>query len=183
MAEKKVNSFMKEIHIEIDKALNEIQSRIQYYRLALYIYAYSSFLDVVLLENYSNSFINSVIEDITNHSSQYVEFYSNTASVVKQMAEKSGKSKAITGASLVTSTIGKLFNKMKADKQATKLESSSKSLKEKRDNSVNDMVVKFSNNKDAGVEDIIDNLRYLKNINNNEAEIIVDADNIYIKKD
>lgn len=182
MAEKKVNAFRKGIHVEIDKALAEIQGRTQFYKLALYIYAYSSFLDVVLLENFSASFIDSIIEDITNHSTQYVEYYEDTAKVVKHMAESSGKSQAMKGASSITSGLSKLFGKMKADKQADKLENSSKSLSDKRSMSVDDMVNKFSNNADAGVQDIVDNLIWLKNIHSKQSEIIVDAEYIYIEK-
>ena len=182
LAEKRIAGFKKGVHIEIDKALNEIQTRFKYYRLALYVYAYSSFLDVVLLENFSEEFINSIIEDITNHSTQYIDFYNETAKTIKQMAEKSGKSQAMKGASSITSAFSKLFSKMKADKQADKLENSSKSMAEKRESSVEDLVTRFSDNKDAGVDDVIDNLVYLKNLYNKESDVIIDSKYIYIKR-
>lgn len=182
LADKRVSEFKKGVHLEIDKALNEIQTRFKYYRLALYIYAYSSFLDVVLLENFSKSYIDSIIEDIANHTTQYVDFYNETSKVVKRMAEKSGKSQAMKGASSITGAVGKLFNKMKADKQANKLENSSKSLTEKRVSSVEDMMARFANNEDAGVNDVIENLIYLKNLYNKETEVIVDSEYVYIKK-
>ena len=182
LAEKKLNTFKKGVHLEIDKALNEIQMRFQYYRLALYIYAYSSFLDVVLLENFKEKFVNSIIEDISKHSSQYSDFYDESSRVIKQMAEKSGKSQALKGASSITGAFSKLFNKMKAEKQASKLENSSKSILDKRTASVETLIENFSKNKDAGVEDIIQNLSYLKSLYNNESEIIIDSECIYIKK-
>ena len=182
LAEKRIAGFKKGVHIEIDKALNEIQTRFKYYRLALYIYAYSSFLDVVLLENFSEEFINSIIEDIANHSTQYIDFYNETSKTVKQMAEKSGKSQAMKGVSSITSAFSKLFSKMKANKQADKLENSSKSMAEKRESSVEDLVTKFSDNKDAGVDDVIENLNYLKNLYNKESDVIIDSEYIYIKR-
>ena len=182
LAEKRIAGFKKGVHIEIDKALNEIQTRFKYYRLALYIYAYSSFLDVVLLENFSEEFINSIIEDITNHSTQYIDFYNETSKTVKQMAEKSGKSQAMKGASSITGAFSKLFTKMKANKQADKLENSSKSMAEKRESSVEDLVTRFSDNKDAGVDDVIENLIYLKNLYNKESDVIIDSEYIYIKR-
>ena len=182
LAEKRIAGFKKGVHIEIDKALNEIQTRFKYYRLALYIYAYSSFLDVVLLENFSEEFINSIIEDITNHSTQYIDFYNETSKTVKQMAEKSGKSQAMKGVSSITSAFSKLFSKIKANKQADKLENSSKSMAEKRESSVEDLVTRFSDNKDAGVDDVIENLKYLKNLYNKESDVIIDSEYIYIKR-
>ena len=182
LAEKRIVGFKKGVHIEIDKALNEIQTRFKYYRLALYIYAYSSFLDVVLLENFSEEFINSIIEDITNHSTQYIDFYNETSKTVKQMAEKSGKSQAMKGVSSITGAFSKLFSKMKANKQADKLENSSKSMAEKRESSVEDLVTRFSDNKDAGVDDVIENLNYLKNLYNKESDVIIDSEYIYIKR-
>ena len=182
LAEKKVKSFEKGIHMEIDKALGEIQSRMQFYRLALYIYAYSSFLDVVLLENYTTTFIDSVIEDIKNHEDQYIEFYEKTAKTVRHMADTSGKSAALKGASSFTSVLGKVFGKFKSEKNADKLENKSKSLSDKQVNSVEDMVNKFSNNKDAGVSDITNNLIQLDNLYNKQSEIIVDSEYVYIKK-
>ena len=182
LAEKKVKSFEKGIHMEIDKALDEIQSRMQFYRLALYIYAYSSFLDVVLLENYSTTFIDSVLEDIDSHANQYVEFYEKTSKVVRRMADKSGKSTALKGASSFTSLLGKAFANFKANKKADQMENKSKSLSEKQVSSVDDMVNKFSNNKDAGISDITSNLIQLNNIYNNQSEIIIDQEFVYIKK-
>lgn len=182
LAEKRIAGFKKGVHIEVDKALNEIQTRFKYYRLALYIYAYSSFLDVVLLENFSEEFVNSIIEDITNHSTQYIDFYNETSKTVKQMAEKSGKSQAMKGVSSITSAFSKLFSKMKANKQADKLENSSKSMAEKRESSVEDLVTRFSDNKDAGVDDVIENLNYLKNLYNKESDVIIDSEYIYIKR-
>ncbi len=47
---------------------------------------------------------------------------------------------------------------------------------------VDDMVTKFANNEDAGVNDVIENLIYLKNLYNKETEVIVDSEYVYIKK-
>ena len=47
----------------------------------------------------------------------------------------------------------------------------------------NEMIVnKFSNNKDTGISDITSNLIQLNNIYNNQSEIIVDQEFVYIKK-
>ena len=182
MADKKLKGFKKGIHIEVDKALNEIQGRLQYYRLGLYIYTYASFLDVVLLENFDKAFIDSIIEDINNHTTQYVDFYNESAEIVQHMAEGSGKSLGMKGASKITGAIGKLFGKMKAEKQATKLNDSSKAIKDKNDTSLVDMMEKFANNKEAGVDDIVENLIYLENLYNKDPAVIVDAEYLYIEK-
>ena len=181
LAAKKLKAFKKGIHIEIDKALDEIEERFKYYRLALYIYAYSSFMDVILLENFSKDYISSVINDISEHSKDYIEFYNDSLETVKLMAEKSGKSQALKGASSITGAVGALFSKMKAEKQAKKLENSSKSITKKRSSSLENLIERFSMNKEAGVNDVIDNLVYIQNLYNNESKVIIDAEKIYIK--
>ena len=181
LAKKKLASFKKGIHVEIDKALKEIEERLNFYRLALYIYSYSSFMDVVLLENFSDKFINSVIEDISDHSKEYVEFYKADQETIKLMAEKSGKSQALKGVSSIMGAVGSLFHKVKADKQADKLKNTSKDMSEKRLSSIDNLLNKFEENKEAGVNDILQNLVYLKNLYSNESSIIIDSENIYIK--
>lgn len=181
LADKKLSSFKKGVHIEIDKALVEIEQRLNFYRLALYIYAYSSFMDVVLLENFEKKYIDSVIIDIKNHSDEYLEFYNSSLKIIEHMAEKSGKSQALKGASSVTGAFGKLFHKIKANKQGDKLEQSSKAISEKRSSSVQQLLKRFHDSEDSGIIDITENLTYLKNLFNDESCVIIDSENIYIK--
>ena len=52
-----------------------IKSEFKDYQIALYLYSFSSFLEVMLLENFESAYLDSVARKIEDYSYQFREFY------------------------------------------------------------------------------------------------------------
>lgn len=62
---------------EVKAVLNKLQAQFKDYQLALYLYSYSTFLEVLLLGNFGKGYLNSVEHRIAEYSFQYRELYTD----------------------------------------------------------------------------------------------------------
>lgn len=62
---------------DINKQFDTIVEDFSDYQIAMYIYAFSSFIDVLLIENFSSDFLNSITDKINNYSIEYRELYTD----------------------------------------------------------------------------------------------------------
>ena len=77
MIEKKASKNVGFIHSDgsVKSKIQKIQSEFKDYELALYLYAFSSFLEVMLLENFDNGYLNSVSSKIELYANQCNDLY------------------------------------------------------------------------------------------------------------
>lgn len=59
----------------VSKQLQSVQEQFKDYQLALYTLAFSSFLDVMLLENYEKEYLSAITEKLDDYSVKYKELY------------------------------------------------------------------------------------------------------------
>ncbi len=59
--------------LDVKKQLGDIESEFNDYQLAVYLFAFSSFLEVMLLENFSAAYLDCIAKKIEEHSLQYRE--------------------------------------------------------------------------------------------------------------
>lgn len=182
MLERVIMSEDNTINIDAEKLVESIKKKIEYYRLALYIYSYSCFLDTILLENYNKKYIDSILGDINKYVSEYDNLYESSLKKIKKYTTNSVKSAFLKGVSATSNFIGGLLGKTKAQEKSKQLIDKSKSLDEKREKSIEDVSLKFEDYKKSGIEDIIENFNLFKRLNNEDTEVIISEDMVYIKK-
>lgn len=100
------------VRLNSDKVLNDIQNKFRYYSLALYLYSFSSFLDVMLLENYDAAYMNSISERIRDYSREYEKFHEKSSLGVEEVAKTSVQSRALQGLSATGDFLGKQIAKI-----------------------------------------------------------------------
>ena len=88
----------------LDKAVANLKK----YQLALYIYSYAYFLEVMLGGNYRADFLESVKEDIHDHSVRYLELYTACYDIVERLSETSMDSLALKGLSGAETGLGQV---------------------------------------------------------------------------
>ncbi len=182
MLERVIMSEDNTINIDAEKLVDSIKKKIEYYRLALYIYSYSCFLDTILLENYNKKYIDSILDDINKYVSEYDNLYESSSKKIKKYTTNSVKSAFLKGVSATSNFIGGLLGKTKAQEKSKQLIDKSKSLDEKREKSIEDVSLKFEDYKKSGIEDIIENFNLFKRLNNEDTEVIISKNMVYIKK-
>lgn len=172
------------IHFDTAKTLNEVENKFKYYQLALYLYSFSSFLDVVLLQNFDKAFLNDVAQRVKNYSLEYGSFYDKALKSIEEYAETSVQSRALQGLSIAGKFVGKQIakipdkeNKIKVD---DKLISGSEKLEKIRSKSVYDTTSAFSVVKDSGISMFIEKIDLLNAMHNKPMRIAVDENNLYL---
>jgi len=61
---------------DVKKQLEKIRVEFKDYQLALYLYSFSSFLEVMLLENFESAYLDCITKKMEDYSFQYRELYS-----------------------------------------------------------------------------------------------------------
>ena len=89
--------------------LDDAVANLKEYQLALYIYSYAYFLEVMLGGNYRPDFLESVEEDIHGHSVRYLELYTACYDIVERLSETSVDSLALKGLSGAETGLGQVI--------------------------------------------------------------------------
>ena len=55
-----------------------IESELKDYQLSMYLYAFFSFLEIILLENYDSQYLKSISKKIEDYSFEYRDLYSRS---------------------------------------------------------------------------------------------------------
>lgn len=174
------------IHIDTAKTLNDVNNKFMYYRLALYLYSFSSFLDVLLLQNFDNAYLDDVSAKIRNYASDYDLFYENTIKEIEGYAGSSIQSRALQGLSAATGFVGNQISKI-PDKNNkinidNKLIKGSEKLDKFQAKSITDTTSEFVKLKDSGISIFTEKIDLLNMIYNNSIKIAVDENNLYLSK-
>ena len=183
MIEKKTNkkSF---IHIDIAKILSDIQNKFRYYKLSVYLYAFSSFLDILLLENFETGYLKSVIDKITLYSKNYDDFFQKNIAKIEQIVASSVQSRALQGIAVASKFAGEQIakipdkdNKIKID---DKLLSGSNKIDKYNEDSIAKTITSFTSVEDSGIKLFTDKISLINKMYNEPIRLIFDEKNIYL---
>lgn len=92
-------------------AANEILDLLKEYRLAVYLYSFSIFLGIILLENYDEQYLESKAADIRQKAIDYRELYTLCYNAIESRNRESIDSFVLGGISAGIKGIGKIFEK------------------------------------------------------------------------
>ena len=97
---------------DVKKQLNQVQDEFQDYQLALYLYGFSYFLEILLQGNFGAAYLKAVSEKIEEKSYQYRDLYSMVYAQIESYTNSSLQSKFVGGLSAMNSTAGKVIAKI-----------------------------------------------------------------------
>ena len=172
------------MHIDTAKTISDVESKFKYYQLALYLYSFSSFLDIMLLQNFEKAYLQDVAQRIQEYASEYNSFYNNALKSIEEYAGTSIQSRALQGLSIAGKFVGKQIsripdkdNKIRID---DKLISGSEKLGEIQTKSITDTATAFEIVKDSGITMFVDKIALINSMHNEPMRISIDADNLYL---
>lgn len=88
------------------KRIGSILSDFREYQLAVYLYAFSSLLDVLFLENFGEEFLNKTVQRIDDYSYQYRELYSACYTQLKKEIDSSIQAHLLGGLAKISNAAG-----------------------------------------------------------------------------
>ena len=172
------------IHLDTTKTLNDIQTKFRYYKLALYLYAFASFLDVMLLENFDSAYLDSIVSKIQSYSLEYDQFFKKSLESVAQYVSSSLQARALQGIAIAGKFAGEQIaripdkdNKIRID---DKLISGSGKLDKYNAEAIERTVSSFTAVEDSGIQLFSNKILLINRMHNEQLRIMFDGDNIYL---
>lgn len=175
------NSFFVEDK-ELKNKLDEIYSQFKNYRLAMYLYAFSSFLHVLLLKNFDENHLDYISDKLKTASLQYRELYTDCYNKIEKLSSSTIQSRFLSGLSGVNKIAGDAISKVplieKSPLDEGLLAASSK-LEEINSNKTGQILNRFISCRDSYIYPFIENIDRINELHNCPMQICFDKENIY----
>lgn len=167
-------------NIAMNQIIDEIQNKFKYYRLSLYIYSFSTLMEVLLLGNYKNDYLISKIDELDFLDSEYSNLFSKALNYVKENAHKSLEGNVLFGLGSAGKVLGNLVSKTKVKNIDTWLNEKGDNLKQTSDNLKESYLTKFDDIRNTNSKVFIEQIDRINSIYNKTKEIYFDNENIYL---
>lgn len=168
---------------DVKKQLVQVQDEFKDYQLALYLYGFGYFLEILLQENFDAAYLDAVSKKVEDMSFQYRELYSLAYEQIEGYTKTSLQSKLVGGLSAVNKAAGETIAKIpvisKSQIDETLIEAGQKlgTYKEKR---VSATMRKLVDRQSSCVRPFIDNIDMVNQMYNQPMTLIFNEENLYL---
>ncbi len=167
----------------VKATLNKTVARLNDYQLALYTFSFSSFLEVMLLENFDSNYLNSIAGKIQEYSIDYTSLYEKCVEKIENDSKASFEGYALKGLSKISSGAGKLVEKIpvisksQLDENLIKAGGILQDVNTSRTQNVMQILV---DSQTDYIGAFVENIQTIDSLYNRPVQLMFDADNIYI---
>ena len=168
---------------DVQKQIDKIQADFKEYQLALYIHSFSSFLDVMLVGNFSSDYLTGIRQKIEEYSWEYKDLYTKCYNQFEEFFGSSIESKILKGLGKVSTVTGNaiakvpIINKGSVDESLIKVGNKLEKISAKK--SVQKMK-KLVERQSSCARPFIENIETIERLYNNDMDMIFDMENIYL---
>lgn len=171
---------------EVSENINKIRNKLADYRLAVYMYAFSSYVEVLLLENFEREYLCRVVEKILKYSFEYRDIYAKAYSCIEQFAQKSTRSLFSKGLSGFTKGLGKAVENIPLVGDNTQIDENligfSERVKDDNNKSNNEISRSIVSGSKVDVSLFTENIKRIDHLYNDTPEVLISGDTLYIGK-
>ena len=165
----------------MNSIINEMEKKFKYYRLSLYIYSFSTFIEILLLGNYQEEFLLSKSNELNELDNDYLSLFNVALEYIKKNASKSLEGSMLSGIGSAGKAIGNLAEKVKVKNVNVWLNEKGDNLKQTGQTMKDNFVIKFDELKNTNSKGFINQIEKLDCIYNKTKEIYFDNENIYLE--
>lgn len=168
---------------EVNSKINKVQDELREYQTALYCFAFSAFLEIMLLENFEKAYIDTIIDKIEEYSYQYRGLYTDCYNMLEEYSRKSLQSGVIKGFSAANKAAGNLIAKVPVVNKTLideGLVAAGEALEKVGSNKEVKTMSKLISRKNSCVKPFIDILNRINELFNQPNQIVFDKENVYI---
>lgn len=168
---------------DVQKMLEKVQGEFKEYQLALYIYGFAYFLEVVLQENYEKAYLSAIAKRIDEMAFQYREFYSLAYSQIENLSKSSLQAHLFSGLSAINKGAGTAIAKIpginKSQIDETLIEAGERigAYKNRR---VQTIMQQLLERQSSCVRPFIDNINAVNRLYNEPVTLIFNHDTLYL---
>lgn len=163
--------------------LRKIQSEFQNYRLSLYLFGFSAFLEVVLLENFNSGYLDSLSEKAKEYSDNYKKLHDECNRQFNELSGNSVQTHFLNGLSTMSGALGKAIAKMPVVSKSQldeNLISASDGINTAKIDK-NELILKRFEEADDCIAPFIENIVMINHLCNQPSELLFDSENLYLK--
>lgn len=168
---------------DVKKQLSKVQDEFKEYQLALYLYGFGYFLEVLLQENFDAAYLESVSRKVEDMSFQYRELYSLAYEQIEGYTKSSLQSKLVGGLSVMNKVAGETIAKIpvisKSQLDETLIAAGEKlgTYKEQR---VTTTMHRLVERQSSCIRPFIDNIDMVNRMYNQPLTLIFNEENLYL---
>lgn len=166
------------------KKISKVVDELQFYQLALYIYAFSYFLEIMLQENFDAGYLSAVSQGLEDYALQYRELYTECYEWLDAQLNSSVQSRLSQGISSTEKAIGEfisslpLINKSPLDEA---LLSTSERHAARGEAKVGKAMSSILDLKSSCIRPFIENIDTINALFNHPINMFFDEENIYLE--
>ena len=167
---------------DVKAKIQKVQYEFKDYELAMYIFSFSSFLEVMLLENFDAGYLNAVTSKIHLYAGQYHDLHEKCYQMIESDSKTSIEAYALKGVAGLNRVLGKSISKIpkisdgQIDENLIEAGDKVQNFSEKRTENTMDL---FSHKHCTCVNPFVDNINAVNRIYNEPVELLFDSENIY----
>lgn len=168
---------------DVSKLLHQLQSDFKDYQMALYLYGFGYFLEILLQENYDSEYLSGISEKIDERSFQYRELYSAVYTQIESMSKSSLQTRMMKGLAVANKVTGEAIAKVPVLSKAPideMLIASSERLGMHEAKKVQATMMHLINHQSGCVRPFIDQINTIGRLNHQATTLIFNADTLYL---
>ena len=168
---------------EAQNLLDAVTYQFAEYQLACHLYAFSSFLDVLLQKNFDSATIEGVTEKIKLMAQRYETLYADCYSQVSKYQHSAIEAKLLDAVGVAATGLGKAIGSIPVIKKGPideALISAGESIGKHNQDTVVRKLNAFSALEDNKINPFVENLQSINLLHNTENAMITDGENLYI---
>ena len=165
------------------KQLDNVGEQFERYQMALYIYAFSYYLEVMLQENYDAQYLSGITNKIDEYSLDYRELYSLCYERVEGYLHSSVQENLRRGLSAATKATGESIAKMPIISKTPideALISAGEKMTAANESRVMKRMEKFVDKQGSYIRPFVDSIEMISRLHNQPIHMLVDGEYAYI---
>ncbi|HPX92593.1 MAG TPA: hypothetical protein PK646_03500 [Bacillota bacterium] len=170
---------------DIKDQLQRVLQAFKNYQFALYMFAFSSFVDVLLLGNFEAGYLNGVAERIKRYIRDYQDLYHKSLERLEGYLMASIETSALKGLAGASQAAGKTIAKIPVigEKQLNEslIEGGEKLKDMASERTIQSMQPFLEVGKDYS-QPFVENVKMLKDLHSGEWDFFIDQENLYLRK-
>jgi hypothetical protein len=169
----------------VKEILKDLQSQFTDYQLALYLYSYSSFLEVMLEGNFGEGYLNSIEQRILEYSLQYRTLYTESYDLMEDYSKSSVQASVLNGLATVSKFMGEAIAKVpvisKSQLDENLIETGDK-LDKQGSKRASDALGGLAQTRMSVTLPFVENIRTINDLYNKPVTYLFDGQNMYVQQ-
>lgn len=168
---------------EIRDKTSAVRSEFEEYRVAVYLYAFSTFLDVMLHGNFEEDYLAAMIEKLEDESIGYRQLYTQAYDLIEADADSSVRAMALGGLSDAMGFLSRAIEKTPVGDHTLideALDGASKGIGGFSKGMKDDMMGNLIEASSSDVRPFIENIEKVSHLYNDPVLLLADEDAVYV---